>query len=152
MSKIAAVLLVSSLLIIVFSVDSVFRSSGHEAVYVNNVDKFYQLLTGPNSKMTVIEGEQLNNDEREVSKWIKLDKQHFSLQLPDSFVPQYKEVYLAFYKNSPITCGKVAFSSLAKEWKQFITSRRSEVALMFGDEQLTAEEFARLYSRVCQNL
>ena len=151
-SKIAAVLLIGALMVIAFSVNSIFQSAEQENQYANKADKIFDTLTGPNSKMTTIEGAQLNNDEREISEWIRLDKQYFSLQLPSNFFPRYKMVYLSIYEDSPITCGKVTFSSQSRDWKSFITSRRSNVAIMSGDGQLTAKEFNQLRNKVCAKL
>ena len=151
-SKIAALLLIGALMFIAFSVNSIFQSVDQENQYANNADKMFETMTGPNSKMTAIEGEQLDNNEREITEWIRLDKQHFSLQLPSNFFPRYKMVYLSFYEDSPITCGKVTFSSQSRDWKPFITSRRSNVAIMSGDGQLTTEEFNQLYNKVCKSL
>lgn len=151
-SKIAAALLIGALMLIALSVNSIFNPSEEEIDYLNNADKFYAKLTGPNSKMTGIEDQQLVNDQHEISKWIKLDTQHFSLQLPDNFYPRYRDVFLSIHKESAITCGKVAFSAQAQEWKPFISSRRSEVALTVGDEKTSNEEFYQLYNRVCKEL
>lgn len=151
-SKIAAVLLVGSLLLIAFSVNSIFHSTEHENEYLNKVDKYFDLLTSPNSKMTDLEGHQLSSNASQISEWIRLDKQHFTLQLPNNFFPHYQDVYLSIFEDSPITCGQVAFSSPAQEWIQFVASRRSNVALMAGDGQLTDKEFDQLYRRVCIKL
>lgn len=138
-------------MLIAFSVNSIFQSAEQEYQYANNADRMFATLTGPNSKMTALESEQLSGNVREITEWIRLDKQHFSLQLPSNFFPRYEMVYLSFYENSPITCGEVTFSSQSKDWKPFITSRRSNVAIMSGDGQLTAEEFNQLHNMVCTN-
>ncbi len=151
-SKVAALILIGALIAIAFIINSIFQSVEQENQYVNNADKMFDTLTGPNSKMTALEGEQLSGNEREITEWIRLDKQHFSLQLPSNYYPRYKMVHLSFFEDSPITCGKVTFSSQSQDWKPFITSRRSNVAIMSGDGQLTAEEFSQLLRRVCAKL
>lgn len=150
--KIAAVLLVGSLAAIAYSVNSVFESSEQELDQLSNVEKYIGLLTGPNSKIAGIEETQLNNNERELSEWIRLDKQHFSLQLPSNYFPRFGDVYLSFYKDSAITCGQVAFTAKKQEWAHFISSRRSNVALMVGDGQLSREEFYQIHDQVCRRL
>lgn len=150
--KIAIALLVGAMMLIALSVNSIFHPNEEEFDYLNNGDKFYGMLTGLNSKMTGVEDQQLVSDQREISKWIKLDTQHFSLQLPDNYYPRYRNVFLSIHNDSAITCGEVAFSAQGQEWKSFISSRRSEVALMVGDGQTTDEEFYQLFKRVCQKL
>ena len=151
-SKFAALVLIGALTVIAFAVNSIFQSAEQENQHINDAEKIYDTLTGPNSKMTALEREQLNGNEHEITNWIRLDKQHFSLQLPSNFYPRYEMVYLSIYDDSPITCGKVTFSSQSRDWKPFITSRRSNVAIMSGDGQLTSEEFNQLHSKLCTKL
>ena len=149
-SKVATIIVVGTLAIIAWYVNSILQTSQQPSVEATNVERFVGLLTDPNAKVTANEEARLSKVGSDRSEWIRLDKEHFSLYLPANILATYGDVYLSIYQNSPITCGQVKFDARAEEWGHFIASRRANVALIEGDNQLSDKEFLELYPVVCQ--
>ena len=148
-SKVATIIAIGILAVIAWYSNSVLQSSRQSSVEVTNVERFVELLTDISTRITVSEEVQLRKAGSEQSEWIRLDKEHFSLDSPANILATYENVHLSIYQNSPITCGQVKFDTNSDEWGHFIASHRANVALIEGGSQLSDEEFLQLYSVVC---
>ena len=86
--------------------------------------------------------------------WMESDKSSIEDILKDADSAEFRDVFISFYSDSPVTCGQVnaknSFGGYAG-FKDFIAAKSARIRVVRGDGQMQDSEFVQVWNTACQD-
>ena len=135
-------------------IDSIYLGGEQSRTPRNQPDSKPPATTEEPSRKYRSNREMFESDPARAFAWMERDKERIERILQDAESARFDDVYVSFYKDAPVTCGRVnaknSFGAYAG-FKDFLAADSINLNVVRGDGQMTETEFVKTWNLVCMD-